>query len=453
MPINWDDVRYRGDKADVQELVDSYRISDYLEAFEENRRQRDLGIREHLIKDGIRLSERLSPRIYRVFRELCDALEIPIQAEVFCLPSAEVNAFAILDVREAGAYSLIGITAPALERLEDNELRSILGHELGHFLFGNNRLEALVSMDKDNPSLTVLPALGESLFLRWRKKAEISADRVGLLASRDFRASATSLLKATFGLSERNLNLDIEALVSQVDEIKGRPEMMEEAFASHPLLPIRLKALELFSRSAKAARAGFPVDGTPITDAVLEDGVDDLIKLTRRYPWRPLHQAIMRVVALGGALLLGADGDISDEEVKILVQILHRWFTDEPEVEIVTSREEVNQRLPEQVALVNKEADQDDKLFILSRLADIALADGALMDAESEVILLVAGLLEVPTKRAYQIMVGAAQSVGFRTDVKLNRMAEELRRSLQRGFRKAQSPTRPMMPPHGVTGV
>lgn len=447
MPINWDDIRYRGDLADVKELVESYRITDYLEAFEENRRQRDLGVREHLIRDGIRLSERLSPRIYRVFRSLCDALEIPIEAEVFCLPSNEINAFAILDVREAGAYSLIGVTAQALERLEDNELKSILGHELGHFLFGNNRLEALVSLDKDNPSLTVLPALGESLFLRWRKKAEISADRVGLLASRDFRASATSLLKATFGLSERNLNLDIDALVDQVDEIKGRPELMEEAFASHPLLPIRLKALELFSRSEKAARAGFPVAGKPLPDAVLEDGVDDLIKLTRRYPWRQVHQAIMRVVAFGGALLLGADGDVSDEEVKILVQILHRWFTDEPETEIVTSRAEVNARLPEQIAIVNREAEMDDKLFILSRLADIALADGALMDAESEVILLVAGLLEVPSKRAYQIMVGAAQSVGFRTDVKLNRMAEELRRSMQRGFRKPEASGRTNVPP------
>jgi len=84
---------------------------------------------------------------------------------------------------------------------------------------------------------------------------------VSVLASRDYRATATALLKATFGLSERNLNLDIEALVNQVDEIRGRPELMEEVFASHPLLPIRLKAVELFSRSAKAVRGGYPVEG------------------------------------------------------------------------------------------------------------------------------------------------------------------------------------------------
>jgi uncharacterized tellurite resistance protein B-like protein len=436
MPIDWNDVRYRGDARDVEELLNTYRVADYLETFEENRRQLDRGIRERLLKEGIRLSERLSPRIYQVFRDVCAALELEAQAEVFCLPSNDLNAFAILDIRKTGTHSLIGVTAAALERLEDAELRSILGHELGHILFGNNRLAALISTDAANPSVTVLPAMGESLFLRWRKKAEISADRVAVLASRDFMSAATALLKATFGLSERNLNLDIEALVSQMDEIRGRPELIEETFASHPLLPIRLKAGELFSRSEKARRAGYPVKGTPLPDEALERAVDDLVKLTRRYPFQPLYQHVMRAVALGGALLLGADKDVSDEEVKILVQILHKWFTDEPEAEIVTDRAAVEKGLPEILTALREEGDAEDKMFILSRLTDVALADGALMDSESAVILDVAKQLDVPAKSAYAIMVGAAQSIGFKTDVKLNRMAEEIRRSMMMGLKR-----------------
>jgi len=439
MAIDWNDVRYRGDARDVEELMTTYRVADYLATYEENRRQLDQGVRERLLKEGIRLSERLSPRIYRIFSEVCQALGLDIQAEVFCLPSPEINAFAILDVRKDTTYSLVGVTARALEKLEDAELRSILGHELGHILFGNNRLAALISTDAANPSVTVLPALGESLYLRWRKKAELSADRVSVLASRDYQATATSLLKATFGLSERNLNLDVEALVNQVDEIRGRPELMEEVFASHPLLPIRLKAVELFSRSAKAARGGYPVVGTPMGDDELEDAVDELVKLTRRYPFQPVHLAVMRAVAFGGAQLLAADRDVSDEEVKILVQILHKWFTDEPESEIVTDRDEIAARLPEVLEEIRKEGALDDKVFILTRLMDIALADGALMDAESAIILEFAKQLEVPTKIAYQIIVGSAQSIGFRTDVKLNRMAEEIRRSMTLGI-KAEEP-------------
>ncbi len=436
MPIDWNDVRYRGDAKDVEDLMTTYRVADYLATFEENRRQIDHGVRERLLKDGIRLSERLSPRIYTIFRNVCKALELDAQAEVFCLPSPEVNAFALLDVRKDTTYSLVGVTAMALERLEDAELASILGHELGHILFGNNRLGALISTDANNPSVTVLPALGESLFLRWRKKAEISADRVSVLASRDFRATATSLLKATFGLSERNLNLDIQALVSQVDEIRGRPELIEETFASHPLLPIRLRAAELFSRSAKAQRAGYPVEGTPMGADELEDAVDELVRLTRRYPFQPGHRAIMRVIALAGARLLAADGEVSDDEVKILVQILHHWFTDEPESEIVTDPAIIAAELPAAIAEIRAEAQLDDKSFVLSRLTDIALADGALIDSESAVILDIAKQIEVPVKMAYSIMIGAAQAVGFRSDVKLNKMAEKIRRSMALGLKQ-----------------
>ena len=147
----------------------------------------------------------------------------------------------------------------------------------------------------------------------------------------------------------------------------------------------------------------------------------------------------MRAVALGGAQLLAADRDVSDEEVKILVQILHKWFTDEPESEIVTDRGEIAAKLPAALDEVRKEGSLDDKVFILTRLTDVALADGALMDAESAIILDLAKQLEVPSKIAYSIIVGSAQSIGFRTDVKLNRMAEEIRRSMTLGI-KAEEP-------------
>ena len=436
-PVTWDDVRYRGDALDVEELTRTYRVNDYLDTFEENRRQADRGIREKLIKHGIRLSERISPRIYRLFAVVCERFGVEARAEVFCLPANEVNAFATIDIREAGAFSLIGVTSSALERLEDAELRFILGHELGHILFGNNRLDGLLSTSKDNPDITVLPAFGESLFLRWRKKAEVSSDRAGLLAAGDFRASATALLKATFGLSEKNLNLDVEALVGQVDEIKGHPELMAEAFASHPLLPIRLKALELFSRSAKAARNGFETTGAQVGDAELEDSVDELIRLTRRYPYRLVDRAMMQVVALGGARLLGADSEINDDEVKILIQILHRFFTDEPESEIVTDPAEVAARLPRAIAVLNAEGDATAKNFVLSRLTDIALADGALMDAESAVILDVAHQLGLPSRVAYSLLISAAQTVGFQRDAKLNKLSEDVRRGLQAGFKRS----------------
>ena len=41
-----------GATRDVEELVTTYRVADYLETFEENRRQLDQGIRERLHEGG-----------------------------------------------------------------------------------------------------------------------------------------------------------------------------------------------------------------------------------------------------------------------------------------------------------------------------------------------------------------------------------------------------------------
>ena len=164
-----------------------------------------------------------------------------------------------------------------------------------------------------------------------------------------------------------------------------------------------------------------------------------MIRLTRRYPYRPVERAMMQVVALGGALLLGADSEVNDDEVKILIQILHRFFTDEPDAEIVTDPAEATARLPQAIAVLNADGDATAKNFVLSRLTDIALADGALMDAESAIILDLAHQLGLPSRAAYSLVVGAAQAVGFRNDVKLNRMSEQIRRGLQAGFRRTEA--------------
>ena len=432
MALNWDDIRYRGDARDIQELHDSYRIADYLDAFEQNRRSQDDGVREQLLKHGIRLTERLSPRIFRLYAEACAALQFDAESEVFCLPDTEANAFAVIDFREERTHALIGITSGALELLDDAELKFVIGHELGHFLFGHNRINAVMSMDEDNPAATVLPPFGESLFLRWRKKAEISADRAGLLACLDFHASCRALLKVTFGLSEKNLNLEIDSLVGQIDEISGSREMVADTFSSHPLLPVRLKALELFAHSERAHRNGCPGYPPLHDDDALEAGINRLIDLSRRHPTKPLDEAVMHVLALGGVRVLGADADVSDDEVKLLVQQLHAIFTDDPESVIVTDRERIDRDLPVACAVVNAEGGEQEKLFVLSRLAEIALADGALVDSEVEAIQAIGELLEMPTKRVQAVVVGAAQGGGFRADAKLNRIAAQIRRTLRK---------------------
>jgi len=432
--MDWNELRYRGDIDDVLELLETYQVGDYLAAAEESRRHRDETVRNQLLADGIQLTERLSPRIYSIFQAVCERLKLDVSAEIFCIPSENINAMAILDVSSSGAHSLVGITSAALEKMEDAELAFIIGHEFGHFLFENNKFSALLNNDRENPAATVLPPLGESLFLRWRKKAELSADRVGIIACGDFESAGRSLLKAAFGLSDRNINLDVEGLLDQIDHLVGQPEMMRAAFSSHPLLPVRLKALHLFAQSEKAERFGFPVGSDSLSDDDLAAEIDQLMDLTRRHPTKPVHIAIMKAVALGGISVLSSDRNISENEMKVLIQILHKHFTDEPENEILTDWNLIKPQLTRAIETINVEAEEHDKGFLISRLAEIALADGKFEEEEGAVILEIAQALGMGPKVAYGIMMGAVNTIGFRVDNKLNRIAGELSKNLGAGF-------------------
>ncbi len=413
-------VQYRGDRQDMEEIYGKYNVAGFLEARREANRSKASSLKERMLADGVLLNEALSPRIFRILGEVKQRLEIEGAFDVICVKSDDVNAFAYLGEFEGGSEQFIGITSTTLELMDDQEIASILGHEFGHFIFGHNHLMGLINSDPKNPRQTVLPYLGECLFLRWRKKGEISCDRMGMLASGSFEASARGLVKAGFGLTGKNLNLDVDSLLAQIESIKDNPDLVQAAFRSHPLLPLRLKSLHLM---AESAGAGLTREGV----AAMDDHIDRLFDWFRKYPRSPLHEAVMRVVTMAGMKLLACGDSIQEEEIRTLIRILHQHFTDHPEREFLSDLPAREARLRESLAVVNREGGNDDKIFILSRLADIALADGSLMKEEAGYILDIADLLQVQSRVAYSIMIGAAQSVGFTVDYKMRELVDQVK--------------------------
>lgn len=436
--VDWNGIRYRGDLADVKEMFEVFRVDHYLAAAQENLRHQVASQRQALLSKGIVLTEGISPRIYRLFRTACEALSLQSEVEVICIRSQEINAFAVVEPRPDVNYSYIGITSTALELLEDLEIVSLLGHEMSHFLFDNHKLNTLIRRSKEPGPVTVLPPLGESLFLRWRKKTEISADRTALIAAGSLDPVARCLIKASFGLSEKNLNLDVPSLLEQMDKMRGSRETIKAEHESHPLLPVRLTALGLFARSAKAKRFGYPTEGDLLSDDELENQVDELMALTRRHPISQRKIAMMNLIAAGGAAILGADRRIGETEVGTLVELLHEHFTDEPEAVIDAVVNDMEKVIAEWLPVLDEEGVEDDKKFVLSRVADIALADGSLVDSEAQFLLELAERLGLPQRTAYSIMVGSAQSSGFKKDAKLSQIADRLRKQLAFGIARQE---------------
>ncbi|MEJ2220237.1 MAG: M48 family metallopeptidase [Desulfobacterales bacterium] len=432
-------IRYRGDKQDVELLFKEYNLEGIISASEDRQKLEESNFRNKLLKDGaFLLSKPISPRIFNIVTETKQKLGLEGEYEVFCLNSSSINAFAYVQPAEEKNFFIIGITSAALEELEDREIQFILGHELGHFLFEHNRMNYLINPNPTSQGVTLLPSMGESIFLRWRKKCEISTDRVGLLACGDFENGARAMLKTAYGLTGKNLNLDVDSLLQQIDDLKEEPEALEVNYRSHPLMPLRLKVMQMFAESPIFTQV---VDGkSDISDAELnklEDQTDQWVNWIKRYPRRPLEVAAMKLVTAAGLKLIMTETVIMDEEIKVIIQILHKYFTDEPgEVihEIMEDNENLDNLINTTLKEISEKGDDRHKTFVLSRLSDIAIADGKLAKPEAGIIFDIAKSFGIQEKAAYSIVVGGMSSVGLNIDWKMNNLVREIKAQLQKKY-------------------
>jgi uncharacterized tellurite resistance protein B-like protein len=432
-------IRYRGDKEDVELLFKDYNLEGIISTSEERQRLEESNFRNQLLKDGaFLLSQPISPRIFKIVTETKQKLDLEGEYEVFCLNSNSINAFAYVQPAKDKNFFLIGITSAALEELEDPEIQFILGHELGHFLFEHNRMNYLINPNPASQGVTLLPSMGESIFLRWRKKCEISTDRVGLIACGDFEAAARAMLKTAYGLTGKNLNLDVDSLLQQIDDLKDEPEALEVNYRSHPLMPLRLKVMQMFAESPIFAQVvNGKADISEPELKALEDRTDQWVNWIKRYPRRPLELATMKLVTAAGLKLIMTEAVIMDEEIKVVIQILHKYFTDEPgEVihEVMQDPKNIDKLIDASVKEISAKGDDRHKTFVVSRLADIAIADGKLAKPEAGIIFDIARDFGIQEKAAYSIVVGGMSSVGLNIDWKMNSLVREIKAQLLKSY-------------------
>jgi len=419
---------FSGDRDDTDLLKNEYHIESYISSAESKRNALDVTYRDKLLRDGIRLSPVLAPRIHRLVNQAITTLNCHYDIEVFCLHETTINAMINCDRTTFPPRITLCMTSRALEELDDQAILHLVGHELGHILFEHDRMK-LLKNDGQNDIATVLPYLGECVFLRWQKKAEISADRIGYLVCGDFNAAARALIKCAIGLSDRNLNLDIPAIMEQMKDLDGSPTSLVTASHSHPLLPIRLCAMQIFAKSFS------PEDFSSgkIPDKKLDEVNSDVTKLLntiKRCPKTRIQTACMNLIADQGVHLLTRDMDVTTEEVKKVITILQRHYTDAPEKCICSDRDTRRARIEESIAVINAEGTTHDKMKILSRLADVAATDGKVSECEGQIILETAEKLHIPSSDAYVIINSAIRHQDKSQDPLIEKLARELKNDL-----------------------
>jgi Zn-dependent protease with chaperone function len=171
-----------------------------------------------------------------------------------------VTQFPVANAAAVGADKpVIVLSSQLATLLEDDELWSVLGHELGHILCGHavyqTALIVLLQLGRNLPLLPGLPLRAvRSALLEWYRAAELSADRAGALACRDPLASCRALMVLAAGMPARRLDLD--AFLQQASEYEewdaGWDRLLRflaERQSTHPFSVRRVAALTEWVRS------------------------------------------------------------------------------------------------------------------------------------------------------------------------------------------------------------
>lgn len=213
-------------------------------------------VRMQLIGSAVRVTERQFPRVHQLHAEAATALDAPELPELYVQANPVLNAMTIgID------KPLIVVNSALIDLLDDDELRFVLGHELGHALSGHALYRTLLAyLLTFGTALSGIPfgtwgIYGLRLALsEWSRKSELSADRAGLLATQDVPTSMRVQMKLASGGHLEDL--DRTEFLAQAREYEDAADLRDSVLKlmmldsmTHPMNVVRAAELRRWTES------------------------------------------------------------------------------------------------------------------------------------------------------------------------------------------------------------
>jgi hypothetical protein len=205
--------------------------------------------RSQLLGNSVFITPSLLPDVYEIFNHcICRVQKFgELRAgSLYVQQDQNYNARVIND----GTRFDVVLNSSLLTDFSNGELCFVLGHEIGHILFGHNMIsvsEVLNDFYSSAPTDSSEPAELD-LLLRWARASEISADRIGVLCAGNLTDSVTSLFKMGSGLVNIEADRILSAFRDQYKRLRKHLNDHSNQYGwirTHPLMVVRFKAVEM----------------------------------------------------------------------------------------------------------------------------------------------------------------------------------------------------------------
>jgi Zn-dependent protease with chaperone function len=271
------------------------------------------------VASAIRVSEKQYPRVNQMRVDCAETLDLDTTPDLYVARSPIANAYAIGIDRP-----FIVLTTGLVEALDRDALRVVIGHETGHILSGHNVLRTLLMrLLRLQATVSWMPigALGLraviAALLEWYRKAELTADRAGLLCSQDPAAALRQHVYMAGGTSMDDI--DIPEFMAQAKEYEEVDDIRDSILKlltvenmSHPFAVVRAAQLQRWAASEeyRAILAGDYLRRDD--DAPSSSMMDDIKSAGRSYKesWSNSTDPLAKVLNDVGEAVSGAAGRV-----------------------------------------------------------------------------------------------------------------------------------------------
>ena len=208
------------------------------------------------LSDSVRVSEQQFPHLYTMLRDACYILDLEKVPPMYVNQDPQPNAMCIgLD------EPIIVVTTGLVELLDEEEMRAVVGHEVGHALSGHAVYRTILLFLTNLALRVAWIPLGNVAIMaivtalrEWFRKSELSADRAGLLVGQDLHASMRGLMKLAGGNHLHEMNVD--EFLKQAEEYESGGDLRDSVLKilnvlprSHPFTTVRAAELKKWAES------------------------------------------------------------------------------------------------------------------------------------------------------------------------------------------------------------
>lgn len=168
----------------------------------------------------LKITENNFPALYNTFRDTCEVMSLPVVPELYTAWNFNVNAMTIGTERP-----IVILRSGTVDLLSEDEMRYVIGHELGHIKSNHVLYRTLANMltnlGRSFLGIPGLLTLGIRTALNhWVRMSEFTADRAGLLACQSPEAAFHAKMKMA-GLPKKYFETDaVDHFLDQAREFE-----------------------------------------------------------------------------------------------------------------------------------------------------------------------------------------------------------------------------------------